>query len=158
MDTKLLITFTLLNVANVVIQTFKSIITIKCGRLAAAIANAIAFGLYTVVIIYMTAEIDLWLKIIIVALANFVGVFVVKTIEERARKQKLWKVEATVHKDVFEAHYETFRSVSVSHNYIDVDKYVILNFFCENKKQSEEVKAFIKTVGAKYFVSESKEL
>ena len=36
MDTKLLITFIVLNIANVIIQTFKSIVTIKGGKGAAA--------------------------------------------------------------------------------------------------------------------------
>ena len=48
----LLILFIVLNIANVILQTAKSICTVKCGKLVAAIANAIAYGLYTVVIVY----------------------------------------------------------------------------------------------------------
>ena len=38
----LLTTFILLNIANVIIQTVKSIATIKCGKTAAAVVNAVA--------------------------------------------------------------------------------------------------------------------
>ena len=47
MEMKLLILFIVMNVLNVVIQTVKSIATIKCGKTVAAIVNAVAYGLYT---------------------------------------------------------------------------------------------------------------
>ena len=70
----LLITFILLNIANVIIQTIKSIATIKCGKGIAAIVNAVAFGLYTIVTVYMLCELPLWWKAGIVAACNLVGV------------------------------------------------------------------------------------
>ena len=42
MNEKLFITFCILNIANVIIQTVKSIATIKCKKTMAAIINAIA--------------------------------------------------------------------------------------------------------------------
>ena len=93
---KLLITFIVLNILNVIIQTVKSIATIKCGKTLAAVINAVAYGLYTIVTVYMLCELDLWLKALIVAVANLIGVYVVKLLEEKSRKDKLWKVEATV--------------------------------------------------------------
>ena len=53
MDTKLLLVFIGLNIANVIIQTVKSIATVKCGKGVAAIVNAVAYGLYTVVTVYL---------------------------------------------------------------------------------------------------------
>ena len=50
---KLIVIFILLNIANVIIQTVKSIATIKCGKGLASVINAIAYGLYTVVVVYM---------------------------------------------------------------------------------------------------------
>jgi hypothetical protein len=96
MDYKLLTIFIVLNIINVIIQTVKSIATVKCGKVSASIINAVAYGLYTVVTVYMLCELSLGLKALIVALANLVGVYVVKLIEEKGRKDKLWKVEATV--------------------------------------------------------------
>ena len=43
----LLILFVVMNILNVVIQTIKSLATIKCGKTAAALINAFAYGLYT---------------------------------------------------------------------------------------------------------------
>ena len=84
MDTKLLLVFIVLNIANVIIQTVKSIATVKCGKVSAAVINAVAYGLYTIVTVYLMCELDLYLKAGIVALCNLVGVYVVKLIEEKA--------------------------------------------------------------------------
>ena len=90
MNGTLLLTFILLNIANVIIQTVKSIATLKCGKGVAAIVNAVAFGLYTIVTVYLMCDLDLYLKAGIVALCNLVGVYVVKWCEEKARKDRLW--------------------------------------------------------------------
>ena len=92
----LLILFIILNAVNVVIQTVKSLCTINGGKLMAAVANAVAYGLYTVVVIYMVCELPMWEKVVIIGGCNFVMVFIVKAIEEKLRKDKLWKIEVTI--------------------------------------------------------------
>ena len=47
MTTKAIIIFIIFNVLNVVIQTIKSLATIKCGKNMAAIINAIAYFILT---------------------------------------------------------------------------------------------------------------
>ena len=49
MNITLLITFIVLSIVNVILQTVKSIVTVKCGKFSASIVNAVAFGLYTIV-------------------------------------------------------------------------------------------------------------
>ena len=97
MEMKLLVLFIVMNVLNVIIQTIKSIATIKCGKIAAAVVNAFAYGLYTYIVVLTMCDLPLMWKCLIVAGANFIGVWVVKFFEEKARKDKLWKVEATIY-------------------------------------------------------------
>ena len=154
---KLLIIFIVLNIANVIIQTVKSIATIKCGKAVAALVNAIAYGLYTVVTVYMMCELNLGLKALIVALCNLVGVFVVKLIEEKTRKDKLWKIEATVLKEHRTALHCNLVDVGIPHNYLEnVGKYTLFNIFCATQKQSAKAKEIMAKYEAKYFVTESK--
>ena len=155
---KLLIIFIVLNIANVIIQTVKSIATVKCGKAVAAIINAVAYGLYTIVTVYLMCELDLYLKAGIVALCNLVGVYVVKLIEEKARKDKLWKVEATVLPNKAEWLISRLTEQRIPFNYIDVEKYVIFNIYCATQNESSIAKAHLDTANAKYFVSESKTL
>lgn len=156
MDIKLLVTFIILNIFNVIIQTVKSIATVKCGKSVASVVNAVAYGLYTIVTVYMLCDLDLWLKALIVALCNLVGVFVVKFFEEKARKDKLWKVEATIPAKYTNA--VDFDLKDVPHNYINIDDYTIFNFYCATQADSLKVKNIINQYEAKYFVSESKSL
>ena len=155
----LLLTFIILNILNVIIQTVKSIATVKCGKTAAAIINAVAYGLYTVVTVYMMCELELWLKALIVAVANLIGVYVVKFLEEKARKDKLWRVESTVEKCYRDELHETLLQIDISHNYIDnVGRYAVFNIYCPTQKESAIVKEILSKYNAKYFVTETKNL
>ena len=156
---KLLIIFIILNSFNVILQTVKSICTVKCGKTVAAIVNAVAFGLYTVVIVYTNADLPLIQKVLVVALSNLIGVYVVKWVEEKKKKEMVWKVEFTVLGKNTSAVANLLDLAHIPHNYIEnVGKYTIFNAYCATQKQSESVKEIIKEYNAKYFVSETKEL
>lgn len=154
----MIISYVIFNILNVVIQTIKSIVTIKCNKYVAAVVNAVAYGLYTYIIVLTNADIELWFKIIVVALANLVGVFIVKWIEEKKRKDKLWKIEATFeHKENFINNLIVWAEVNkIPYNYIDINKYYIVNFYSATQKQSIIIKEFIKKFNGKYFASETK--
>ena len=158
MDTKLLIIFIILNITNVIIQTIKSLVTVKCGKTAAALINAAAYGLYTYVIVLTVCDLPLWLKAIIVGACNLIGVYVVKLIEERARRDKLWKVEATIPVEIAEKVKHDLRANGLPHNYIDIEKYYLFNVYCESQEQSKVAKVILDYYNAKYFVSENKSL
>ena len=149
--------FILLNIANVIIQTIKSIATIKCGKTVASIVNAVAYGLYTYVVVFMNCDdLSLFWRAVIVALANLVGVFVVKLVEEKKRKDRLWKVELAV----------PFRSIAtaenliienkIPYNAIVVGNWVMFNTYCENQAQSSKMAEICKVVGGKISAYESK--
>lgn len=156
MDMNLFWLFVVLNVVNVVIQTIKSLATVKCDKGLAAIINALAYGFYTIVVVYMVCELPLWLKVVVVGLCNLVGVFVVKWGEELARKDKLWKVELTVPEKFTNAIDSDLKDIP--HSYIPVGKYTLFNFYCATQKESARVKAVANQYEAKYFVAESKNL
>ena len=154
---ELLIIFIIASIINVIMQTVKSVVTIKCGKTSSAIVNAVAYGFYTWMVVLTVCDLDLWAKILITAITNFVGVWVVKYIEEKARKDKLWKVEATVPHEWTDAVH--FDLKGVPHNYIEgVGKYTLFNFYCATQTESAKVRDILNQYEAKYFVSESKVL
>ena len=155
---QLLILFIVMNIINVVIQTIKSIATIKCGKWGAAIVNAVAYGLYTYIVVLTMCDIDLLTKCLIVAGANFVGVYVVKLFEEKARKDKLWKVEATIPYSYGTNLIAELKASGLSFNYVDINKYYLFNIYCPTQGESAIVKKHLDKYQAKYFVSESKTL
>lgn len=155
---KLLIIFVLLSIANVIIQTVKSLVTVKCGKGLASIVNAIAFGLYTVVIVYTNADFPLWEKVVITALVNLIGVYIVKLAEEKMRKDRLWKIEVTVRNENALGFENALKGVELPFNTIEIAKYTIFNIYCETQADSTVAKGIIEKFNAKYFVTESKAL
>lgn len=157
MNLELFGTFVGLNIINVIIQTVKSICTVKCGKGVAALVNALAYGLYTIVTIYMLCDLDLWVKAGVVALCNLIGVYIVKWAEEKARKDKLWKVEMTVRDYHTERLASALKDLDIPFNYIEsVGKYTIFNVYCATQKQSATVKGIGVECRAKFFVTETK--
>lgn len=158
MNYEFLIAFIGLSIVNVVLSTIRSIIIINGSKVVASIISGGYFAFYNVMMIYTVADFPMWQKCAITFICNLVGVFFVKWGEEKAHKDKLWKVEATIGKADFKQNKELLDFFKVPHNYIDIEKYVILNFYCSNKKQSEIVKGLLDEMNAKYFVAESKSL
>ena len=159
MNYELLIIFIALNIVNVIIQTVKSLATVKCGKTVAAVVNAVAYGLYTVVVVYTVCDLPLWLKVVVVGSCNLVGVFVVKWGEEKARKDKLWKVEATIPTKYTETVDYNLDNHFVPHSYVRLsDKHTVFYCYCATQKDSSVVKKILDNYEARYFVSESKNL
>ena len=149
--------FIVLSIINVIFSTIKSIVTIKSGPWVASIVSALYYGYYNIVLIYTVADFPLWQKVVVTAGCNLVGVFIVKYGEERARKDKLWKVELTVPTEYKNA--VDFDLRTVPHSYIELsDKHTLFNFYCATQADSAKVKAIANQYEAKYFVAESKNL
>lgn len=155
---KLLMIFIGLSIVNVVFSTIKSIVTIKGGAFSASLISALYYGYYNIVLIYTVADFPLWQKVIVTFGCNLVGVFAVKYAEEKARKDKLWRVESTIKpdkKDVFEAYC---KENDIPYNYVNIEKYILFNFYCATQQESAKVKKLLDAHDAKYFVNESKNL
>lgn len=150
--------FALCTAVNVILSTIKSILTVKGGKLSASFINALTYGFYSYVIVLTSADgMPIWLKMAITAICNFIGVYLVKWIEEKARKDKLWKVELTVPTKY--TNTIDFDLHDVPHSYIELsDKHTLFNFYCATQKESAKVKAIVNQYEAKYFVAESKNL
>lgn len=148
--------FIILNIINVIIQTAKSICTVKAGKWVASIVNAIAYGFYTVVIIYMNCDLTLWAKVAVVAATNLIGVFIVKLIEEKMRKDKLWKIDVSVKDTHAHSIKQYLKDLKIPFCYNVYGNHTMFTIFCENQKQTHEVAKIVKDYQGKYFVSENR--
>ena len=143
MNNTLLWVFIGLNVANVIIQTIKSIATIKCKPMSAAVINAVAYGLYTVVLVYMVCDLPLWAKVVVVGGANLVGVYLVKIFEEKGRKDKLWAIRFTVKDNEREEVINNLKEKEVPHYYHIVGNHTVFETFCNSQKETLKVKEIV---------------
>lgn len=154
----MLIIFALCTLLNVVLATIKSVMTIKGTKISAAIWNALSFGLYSyIVILTATADLTTLEKVIITVICNLIGVYVVKLVEEKMRKDKIWKLEMTIHNDMkAPAMHGALNGANIPNNYIEAGKYAIFNCFCATKADTDKALEIGKIYGAKTFASETK--
>lgn len=150
--------FAILTIVNVIIQTVRSIATIKCGKGVASLVNAVAYGLYTVVVVYTADDsISLIAKVIITAVANLIGVYVVKLIEEKGHKDRLWKIELAV---PFEQTDSVKKMIGkeIPCNYQYLGKWCIFNCYCSTQAQTARMVSIAKGCGGKISAYESQNL
>lgn len=154
-----MIIFILANTLNVILNTWKSIVTVKGGKVAAAAVNAITFGFYTyIIILTASAELDMFIKCIVVAACNFIGVYGVKLVEEKMRKDKLWKIEMTITDNGFTAAamHGALTEAGIPHHYFNAGKHAVFSCFCATKADTDKALEVGKIYGAKTFASETK--
>ena len=158
MDYQFLLVFVGLSIVNVVFSTIRSIVTINGSKAVASLISGGYFAFYNIMMIYTVADFPMWQKCVITFVCNVVGVFLVKWGEEKARKDKLWKVEATVKPCEFEAIKTYCEVAELPFSYIDINKYILFNFYCATQIESAIVRDLLDKHNAKYFVAESKSL
>ena len=158
MNIELLIIFIILSIINVIFSTVRSIVTIKGNKVTASFISGGYFAFYNIMLLYTVADFPMWQKCIITFVCNVIGVFIVKFIEEKSRKDKLWKVEATIPRAEASRLINYLENSELSYNYVDINKYYLFNFYCPTQKESASVKELLDNFHAKYFVSESKTL
>jgi uncharacterized protein YebE (UPF0316 family) len=153
------IIFVLINILNVILSTIKSIATVKCGKIGAAIANAISHGVYAIVVVFTSTDgLGIVWKALVIAGANLFGVYIVKYLEEKNRKEKLWKIEATVDNEFVDSVHKKLKDEKIPHSYIVIGEssYTLFNTYCKTKEESRVAKNILTYYRAKYFISESK--
>lgn len=146
--------------ANVVISTIKSVMTIKGGKFAAAFWNALSYGLYSyIVILTASTSISTLDKVLVTIGCNLIGVFGVKLVEEKMRKDKLWKIEMTIKNDAYgmsaAAMHGALNAENIPNNYVEAGKYAIFNCFCATKADTDKALEIGKQYSAKTFASET---
>lgn len=152
----IVVLFIILSVVNVITSTIRSIVTIKGNKYIASLVSAGYFAFYTVMLIYTVADFPLWEKCVITFATNLIGVFVVKLIEEKMKKDKLWKIEMTVNREDCEKVGNILTEMDIPYNWIDLEKWYIFNVYCATQKESAIVKDVVSKYNVKYFVSENK--
>ena len=154
---KLLVIFIILSIVNVVFSTIRSITTIKSGKTVASLISGGYFAFYNIVLLYTVMDFPMWQKCVITFVCNVIGVWIVKLIEEKMRKDKMWKVEVTIPTNYCET--VDVALVNVPHSYIVLsEKHTLFNFYCETQNETKKVTDICNQYGARFFASESQKI
>ena len=152
----MLLLFALCTLLNVVLATIKSVMTIKGTKISAAVWNALSFGLYSyIVILTATADLTTLEKVAVTVVCNLIGVYCVKWVEEKMRKDRLWKVEMTVRKAETDKMCKLLTDAGISNHYVQVGNHVVFSCFCHTKAETDLTLACGKACNAKMFANET---
>lgn len=90
-----MIIFIIVQFVNVIISTFKSILTIKGSKLTASLVNSVSYTFGAVITKLITQQ-SFEAVIIVTFFANLIGVFIAKWILEKREPVRLWVYQVTV--------------------------------------------------------------
>ena len=151
------IIFIIATIVNVTLSTIRALCTIKGGKWLSATTNAVCYGFYPLIVM-LTAKgtVDILINMLITAVVNFVCVWIIKLIEEKARKDKMWKVEIAVPNEYVEIMHKDLNWSGVEHNYTQVGSWTMFNCYCMTQLQTKHAVEYAKAYKGKYSAYESK--
>lgn len=151
--------FTLATIINVTLSTIRSICTIKCGKWLSALTNAICYGFYPLIVMLTAKDtVTIWVNMIITAVANLVCVWAIKFVEEKAKKNKLWKIEVAIPHKSADAVITAVEGTAIPFNYQYLGKWCILNCYCATQNQTKSITELAKMYKGKISAYESQSL
>ena len=156
MTLKIAFIFLSISFIYVVMQTIKTILTVKGSTFSAASSNAITYAFYTLVL-KQVADLPLTITIPVTLISNFFGVYLANYILQKTRKDKLWKITATIKTEQelaqirilmrkYELRVNIFRTINNSY---------VVDFFSYSQKESANIKYICDTYNLKYIVTEA---
>ena len=149
--------FAIATVINVTLSTVRAITTIKCGKWASATMNALCYGFYPLIVMLTAKDtVSILVNMLITALANFVCVWVIKFVEEKARKDKMWRIDLAIPTE--EKDFAHRKLAEIPHNFVECGSWTMFNCYCATQTETAKVKQLGLALGGKYSAYESKQM
>ena len=157
---KFVLIFTVCSLVNVMLNTVKTIIMYRNDKLSSAFINSITYGFYVILVVLMAGEMSLWVKVVITAGTNFVGVWLSMCIMDRFHKDKLWEVRVTSSVEDGAEIEKLLINAKIGYTKLQTANHVrvVFNIYCPDQKTSAAVRQILNRFNVKYFVSETKSL
>lgn len=149
--------FTIATVINITLSTIRSLCTIKAGKWVSAFTNALCYGFYPLIVMLTAKDtVSIITNMIITAVANFVCVWIIKLVEEKARKDRLWKLEVAVPINRQQQFESNLLNAKIAYNRVPIGRFILFNCYCYTQAETAIVRDAGKQAGAKFSAYESK--
>lgn len=146
------ILFIVCSLINVILSTLKTLIMVNAGRGSAIIINAVCYGFYTLVVKQLNA-VNYATAVIVTIVANIVGVWISYKIMDLFKKDKVWRITATLKdKNQFEECVTQLKKYNIS--FTPIVHTNSLDIYSYNQKESATVKNILNNYEYKYFIQE----
>ena len=150
--------FTIAQLINVILSTFKSVIIIKGSKNTAVLVNTISYSISA----FITAVIGSVVKnvpitVIITAITNAVGVWVGLTIIDKMRKERVWKISGTVKAELWDDLRRDLITNQIHFIPLETswDKRRVLDVYSESRQESILIGRIFKKYNVKYMILEA---
>lgn len=151
-----IIIFFILNLINVILGTMRSVLTVKSTPFIAMLINTISYTFYSG-IVKMTSAQSMAVVLITTALTNIIGVYAAKTILNKVKKDRLWRITATLVKgkrtDSAQITQELKR-YNIEYNMNDIGRSIVFDIFSKTQGESALLKEILNKPDVKYHVIE----
>lgn len=147
--------FIIFSLVNVVLQTFKTILTARAGKHSAAIINAVTFGFYTVVVKQL-AIFPLEISVPVTVITNLIGVYFSIWLLGKLRKDDLWKVSVTASNTIADSIMKKLDAASIDAiaSPLASGKSMVVDIFSPNQDTSIKIKEILSKYAVKFHVTE----
>jgi hypothetical protein len=153
-----MITYTIVQLINVILSTIKYIVTIRCKPFTAAVVNAVSYTVNGVIVYFITQQ-GILVVIGVTFLTNMIGVPIGKWIVDKLEKDRLWIYNATISCDenTIKRMKRNFKNDNIDCIYREIvhNKKYSIDIFSYNKKDSRIIKDEITKYNGKYYIVES---
>ena len=149
---KMVIVFIVCSLVNVILSTLKTLIMVNAGRGSAIVINAVCYGFYTLVVKQLTS-VDYITAVIVTIGANIVGVWISYKIMDLFKKDKVWRITATLKdRKEFDKCVENLKKYNIGFSYVEQTK--AIDIYSYNQEESAIIKNILANYKHKYFIQE----
>ena len=132
-----IVLFFVLTLINVILGTMRSILTVKSTPFVSMVINTVSYTFYSGIVKLVSGQ-DMAVVLITTALTNIIGVYIAQFILNKAKKDRLWRITATVKynksKDIANA-LEQY-NISYNEQATDGNKTAIFDIFSKTQGES----------------------
>lgn len=149
---KVIIVFCICSLVNVILSTLKTLIMVNAGEKMSILINAVCYGFYTLVVKQLGA-VDYITAVVVTILANIVGVWISYRIMNLFKKDKLWRITATLkNKKEFDECIAQLQKYNIGCT--PIEKTNSVDIYSYNQKESAIIKSVLDNYDYKYFIQE----
>ena len=149
---KVIIVFCICSLVNVILSTLKTLIMVNAGEKMSILINAVCYGFYTLVVKQLGA-VDYITAVVVTILANIVGVWISYRIMDLFKKDKLWRITATLkNKKEFDECIAQLQKYNIGCT--PIEKTNSVDIYSYNQKESSIIKSVLDNYDYKYFIQE----
>ena len=147
-----IVVFIICSLVNVILSTLKTLIMVNAGRGSAIIINAVCYGFYTLVVKQLTS-VDYVTAVTVTIFANIVGVWISYKIMDLFKKDKIWRITATL-----KTKQEVVKCIEQLTKYqigfTTIENTNSIDIYSYTQEESSIIKNILNNYNHKYFVQE----